>query len=284
LHSWYQAYCKAHALSPLSYQKFIQRLQRVLPKHWRPSEVTWRDGKAKRQRAYWEGLRVLPCFVDLALNEDDDDKQPSRRPHIPNWICVKEECQDGGLTDLTTTLPTLTPGKNAETIDLHTLPTLPTQSLRDAKISDEMTRDCIQENVVLDESGSKVCKARLTPTSEPVEDGCKVSKVCKADDSADPQPVSDANPAQIPSNPVKPRSSERVSPPTEKRAPREFKVGDKVVVAGPAGIYKGASGEVINVCWSREGQECQVQFYKAVRGILRSEISARDLMKLPAQN
>jgi hypothetical protein len=101
---------------------------------------------------------------------------------------------------------------------------------------------------------------------------------------ANPQPVRDANPAAIPSNPVKPRSSERVSPPTEKRAPREFKVGDKVVVAGPAGIYKGASGEVVNVCWSREGQECQVQFYKAVRGILRSEISARDLMKLPAKN
>jgi putative DNA primase/helicase len=101
---------------------------------------------------------------------------------------------------------------------------------------------------------------------------------------ANPQPVRNANPAQTPSNPVKPRSSERVSSPTEKRSPREFKVGDKVVVAGPAGIYKGASGEVINVCWSREGQECQVQFYKAVRGILRSEISARDLMKLPAKD
>jgi phage/plasmid-associated DNA primase len=192
LHSWYQAYCKAHALSPLSYQKFIQRLQRVLPKHWRPSEVTWGDGKARRQRAYWEGLRVLPCFVDLALNEDDDDKQPSRRPHIPNWICVKEECQDGGLTDLTTTLHTLTPEKNAETIDLHTLPTLHTQSLRNAKISDEMTRDCIQETVVLDESESKVCKSRLTPTFEPVDDGCKVSKVCKAGDRT--------TPAQPPSN------------------------------------------------------------------------------------
>jgi hypothetical protein len=101
---------------------------------------------------------------------------------------------------------------------------------------------------------------------------------------ANPQPVRDANPAATPSNPVKPRSSERVSSPAEKRSPREFKVGDKVVVAGPAGIYKGASGEVVNVCWSREGQECQVQFYKAVRGILKTEISARDLMKLPAKN
>jgi len=57
-----------------------------------------------------------------------------------------------------------------------------------------------------------------------------------------------------------------------------------IVVAGPAGIYKGASGKVINVYWSREGQECQVQFDKAVRGSLRSEILARDLMKLPAKD
>jgi hypothetical protein len=183
LHSWYQAYCKAHTLSPLSYQKFIQRLQRVLSKQWRPSEVIWMDGKAKRQSACWEGLRVLPCFLDLALNEDDDN-QPSSRPHIPNWICVKENCQDGGLTDLTATLHTLTPEKNAETIDLHTLPTLHTQSLRNTKISHEMNGDSIEENTVSDESGSKVCKARLTPTSECVDDGCKVGKVCKADDSA----------------------------------------------------------------------------------------------------
>jgi hypothetical protein len=147
-----------------------------------------------------------------------------------------------------------------------------------------MKGDGIEENKVSDESGSKVCKARLTPTFEPVEDGCKVSKVCKADDSANPQPVIDANPAQSPSNPVKPCSSERVSPPTEKRSPREFKVGDKVVVAGPAGIYKGARGQVVSVCWSREGQECLVQFDKAVRRILRTEISARDLMKLPTKN
>jgi hypothetical protein len=185
LHSWYQAYCKAHTLNPLSYQKFIQRLQRVLSKQWRPSEVIWMDGKAKRQSACWEGLRVLPCFLDLALNEDDDN-QPSGRPHIPNWICVKEKCQDGGLTDLTTTLQTLTPEKNAETIDLHTLPTLHTQSLRNAKISHEMNGDCIEENTVSDESGSKVCKARLTPTFEPVDDGCKVGKVCKEGDWTTP--------------------------------------------------------------------------------------------------
>jgi hypothetical protein len=175
----------------MSYQKFIQRLQRVLPKQWRPSEVIWMNGKAKRQPAYWEGLRVLPCFVDLALS-DDDDQKPSNRPHVPNWICVKENCQDGGLTDLTATLHTL-----------HS------ESLRDAKISDEMTRDCIEENVVLDETGSKVCKSRLTPTFESVDDGCKVSKVCKADDLQ--------TSAQPPSKTLPPPAA-------------EFKAGDRVQV------------------------------------------------------
>jgi putative DNA primase/helicase len=181
LHSWYQAYCKAHALSPLSYQKFIQRLQRVLPKQWRPSEVVWMDGKSKRQPAYWTGLQVLPCFIDLALNPEDDDKPLSNRPHIPNWACVKEKCRDGGLTDLTATLHPLTAEKNAETIDLHTLPTLHTQSLRNAEISSEMSGDCIEKKSLSGVSESKVCKSRLTPTSEPDANGCKVGKVSKVD-------------------------------------------------------------------------------------------------------
>ena len=281
LHSWYQAYCKTHSLSQMSYQKFIQRLQRVLPKQWRPSEVSRVNGKPKRHPACWEGLRVLPCFVDLELS-DDDNQKPSNRPHVPNWICVKENCQDGGLqeltenpavTDVTGTLLSVTPLKNPETCMVTDVTALHTQSLRNAKISDEMTRDCIEETMVLGKSGSNVCNERVTPTFEPVDDGCKVSKVCKADDSATfPQP---------PSNPA---NSQRISSPAEKRSPREFKVGDKVVVAGPAGIYKGASGEVINVCWSAEGQECQVQFDKAVHGSLRTKISARDLMKLPAKD
>ncbi len=182
LHSWYQAYCKAHSLSPLSHQKFIQRLKRVLSKQYRPSEVVWMDGKAKRQSAFWEGLRVLPCFLDLALNEDDD-QQPSHRPHIPNWICLKEECQDGGLTYLTDLTNSLHTQETAETIDLHTLHTLHTQSLSNAESSHEMKRDDVVENLVSGDDGSKVCKARLTPTSEPTDDGCKVSKVCNADAS-----------------------------------------------------------------------------------------------------
>jgi hypothetical protein len=135
------------------------------------------DGKTKRQPAYWAGLQVLPCFIDLALNPEDDDKPPSNRPHIPNWACVKEKCRDGGLTDLTATLHPLTAEKNAETIDLHTLPTLHTQSLRNAEISPEMSGDCIEKKSLSGVSESKVCKSRLTPTSEPDANGCKVGKV-----------------------------------------------------------------------------------------------------------
>jgi hypothetical protein len=231
LHSWYQAYCKAHALSPLSYQKFIQRLQRVLPKHWRPSEVSRVNGKPKRHPACWEGLRVLPCFVDLALS-DDDDKQPSRHPHIPNWICVKENCQDGGLqeltgnfavTDVTVTLPSVTPLKNAETCMVTDVTTLPTQSLRNAKNSDEITRDCIQENVVLGESGSNVCNARVTPTFELADEGCNVSNVCNAGDRT---------------TPTQPQSTDG-----EKKQHKEFEVGNRVVVTAE-GLHKGTKGQV----------------------------------------
>jgi hypothetical protein len=132
--------------------------------------------------------------VDLALS-DDDDQKPSNRPHVPNWICVKENCQDGGLqeltgnlavTDVTGTLPSVTPLKNAETCMVTDVTALPTQSLRNAKISDEMTRDCIEETVVLGESGSNVCNERVTPTSEPTDDGCNVSNVCNADDGTTP--------------------------------------------------------------------------------------------------
>jgi hypothetical protein len=229
------------------------------------------DGKSKRQSAYWQGLRVLPCFVDLALSDDDDGKPPSNRPHVPNWICVKENCQDGGLSDLTNpptpekmaetidlhTLPTfasltpnLTPEKMAETIDLHTLPTLHTESLRDAKNSDEMASDCIEEGIGLGESGSKVCKARLTPTSEPADDGCKVSKVCK---ESDPSPT--------------------------KKTPREYEVHDRVVVADrDAGIYKDAIGIVAEVWYGRDGQEIRVRFEKPVRGVESAVFTGSQLM------
>jgi len=98
------------------------------------------------------------------------------------------------VTDVTGTLPSVTPLKNAETCMVTDVTVLPTQSLRDVKNSDEVTRDCIQENVVLGESGSNVCNARVTPTFEPTDDRCNVSNVCKPGDRATPaQPLSNGD-------------------------------------------------------------------------------------------
>ncbi|NQE38197.1 DUF3854 domain-containing protein [Microcoleus asticus] len=262
LHSWYQAYCKVHNLSPLSYQKFIQRLQRVLAKQYCPSEVIWTNGKAKRQPAFWEGLRVLPCFLDRALNEDDD-QQPSHRPHIPDWICVKDECQDGGLTYLTDLTTALTSEKTAETIDLHTLHTLHTESLRDAKISHEMREDDVVENLVSSESGSKVCKARLTPTFETADDGCKVSKVCKEVDQVTPAP----------------EKTEAISTP-KKPTPRILEVGDRVVVKDVGGLYQGVRGVITDIRPYSTHTGLVVKFDKEVSFCQQHEFIAGDLMKL----
>ncbi|MEG3874192.1 DUF3854 domain-containing protein [Microcoleus sp. Z1_B5] len=100
LHSWYAAYCKAHNLSPSGYNKFVHHLQRVLSNHWRASEVVREGDKIKRIPAQWRGLEVLPCFVDVAVAEDENG---SNRPHIPNWACIKTICCDGGLQELTLT-------------------------------------------------------------------------------------------------------------------------------------------------------------------------------------
>ncbi|MEG4037558.1 DUF3854 domain-containing protein [Microcoleus sp. S36b_A4] len=201
LHSWYQAYSKAHSLTPMSYQKFIQRLQRVLSKQYRPSEVSRVNGKPTRHPACWEGLRVLPCFLDLALSDDDNDKRPINRPHIPNWICIKEGCQDGGLQELTKNhavtdlsavtpvTPSVTPIENAETPYVTDVTPLHTQSLRDAKICDEMSRDAVSESLVSGDDGCNVCNDVVTPTFKPTDDECNGSNGCNADDQATPAEI-----------------------------------------------------------------------------------------------
>ena len=310
LHSWYQAYCKTHSLSPLSYQKFIQRLQRVLPKQWRPSEVSRVNGKPKRHPACWEGLRVLPCFVDLALN-DNEDQKPSNRPHVPNWICVKENCQDGGLqeltgnlavTDVTATLPSVTPLKNAETRMVTDVTTLHTQSLRDAKISDEVTRDCIQKGTVLGEVAVTSVTMRVTPTSEPTKDGCNVSNVCNAGDRVkvtENYPGSETFKGaeatvrqdlgkrgfeiefdtEIPVLCGKPRKILVVSGDflivvpsvkTEKKQHKEFEVGAWVIITEHvAPKYKGAIGKITGKRFlGRTHIKYEVQLDKAVRNEL----------------
>ena len=226
LHDWYQAYCKVHSLGQMAYQKFVQRLQRVLVKQWRPRNVSRVNGKPTHHPACWEGLQVLPCFVDLAeLDKYTDDQKPSNNgPHIPNWICVKENCQDGGLQELTenpavtdvtpvtSTFSAVTPLKNAENPYVTDVTPLHTQSLRNAKICDEMSRDVVEESLVSGNDGSNVCNERVTPTSEPIDDGCNGgngSNGCKEDDRVAPaKPSSEASP--LPAS--------------------EFKIGDRVQV------------------------------------------------------
>jgi putative DNA primase/helicase len=116
LHSWYVAYCKAHNNTPQGYNKFVHHLQRVLSNQWQASTVVREGDKIKRIPAFWGGLQVLPCFIDLAANSEEDNH--NNRPHVENWICQKTLCADGGLqeltgnltvTDITGTLPSVIP-------------------------------------------------------------------------------------------------------------------------------------------------------------------------------
>lgn len=280
LHSWYQAYSKAHSLSPMSYQKFIQRLQRVLVKQWRPGKVSRVNGKPTRYPACWEGLRVLPCFVDLALSDDDNDKKPSNRPHIPNWICIKEDCQDGGLQELTENhavtdlaavtpvTPSVTPIKNAETPYVTDVTPLHTQSLRDAKICDEMSRDDIGESLVSSDDGCNVCNDVVTPTFESTDDGCNGSNGCNAGDQV--------------TSPLTPSTENtEVQTVPKKTAPRILEVGDRVVIKDIGGIFHGVRGEIIKETPGKYGTALTVRFDKKTSNLTEKNFIAGDLMKLP---
>lgn len=284
LHSWYQAYSKVHSLSPMSYQKFIQRLQRVLPKQWQPGKVSRVNGKPTRHPACWEGLQVLPCFVDLALSDDDNNQKPSNRPHNPNWICIKEECQDGGLQELTENhavtdlsavtpvTPSVTPIKNAGTPYVTDVTPLHTQSLRDAKICDEKSRDVIEEKLGLGDGGCNVCNDVVTPTFKPTDDGCNGSNGCNASDQA--------TPAQLPQTP--PQTLAEIEAPTipKKRTPRILVVGDRVVVAD-GGTFHKAKGEIIKETPGKYGTKLTVRFDKKTSNSTEKDFLAGDLMKLP---
>ncbi|WP_445251784.1 MULTISPECIES: DUF3987 domain-containing protein [unclassified Microcoleus] len=65
------------------------------------------------------------------------------------------------------------------------------------------------------------------------------------------------------------------------KKPKTFEIGDRVVVGySDQHIYNGTQGEVVEVWYSRDGQECRVRFDKEVRGSLRSDFPAFELMKL----
>ncbi|HEY9905331.1 MAG TPA: primase-like DNA-binding domain-containing protein, partial [Candidatus Sericytochromatia bacterium] len=101
LHTWYVAYCQQHGYTPLGMSKFISHLKTVLPRNfadrgWSPMV----NGKRSRVAAHWEYLAP----VEGAFVKSDVQLQPGafRAPtpaDNPVWICIKSECQEGGLME-----------------------------------------------------------------------------------------------------------------------------------------------------------------------------------------
>lgn len=80
--------------------------------------------------------------------------------------------------------------------------------------------------------------------------------------------------------------SEPIAPPTVaavKKTRKEFKVGDRVIVAAPDNkTYKGVIGEVVEVSRVGGEQRCHVRFDKRVRGITANNFPTSQLMPEPA--
>ncbi len=96
LHELYKSYCKVHGYSPLGMSKFISHLKTVLPGNF--FERSWSpmmDGKRERIPSHWEYIHIPPeIFRTISLNPDNPDQQ-----HNPEWVCVKSQCQEGGLSE-----------------------------------------------------------------------------------------------------------------------------------------------------------------------------------------
>jgi putative DNA primase/helicase len=98
LHELYKAYCKIHGYSPLGMSKFISHLKTVLPRNF--YERSWgpmKDGERERIQAHWEYIHIPPdIFKTIGLNSDNPDQN---RQYNPEWVCVKSQCEDGGLIE-----------------------------------------------------------------------------------------------------------------------------------------------------------------------------------------
>lgn len=238
LHSWYAAYCKAHNLSPSGYNKFVHHLQRVLSNHWRASEVVREGDKIKRIPAQWQGLQILPCFVDVAVAEDEDG---SNRPHIPNWACIKTICADGGLqelaetrtvtgtsaiaeipahsqiaqtvvvTDVTSNSEIVTTSKNPTTRMVTDVTLLQGKSSQHEKIPPL----AIADNYNIRSEGEPLIDVTpvtttVTPTFESSEKSCNSSKTCNNPQLSEPgtiapeesKPIEPTEPTEPPSVPM----------------------------------------------------------------------------------
>jgi hypothetical protein len=252
LHSWYAAYCKAHNLSPSGYNKFVHHLQRVLSNHWKASEVVREGDKIKRIPAQWRGLQILPCFVDVAIADGNEDD--SNRPHIQNWACIKTVCCDGGLQELTqtrTVTGTSEIAENAAHSQLaQTLAVTGVTSLSEiVTTSKNATISVVTDVTALhDES----IQSEKTPSPDIAEN---------LNSTVESQPVTDVTPVTMPVTPTFEAVAESCN--NSKTCnnsitpPLQFKRGDRVKVSDqyPGALeYKGEPATVVEV-WS-DGRQC----------------------------
>ncbi|HEY9821434.1 MAG TPA: DUF3854 domain-containing protein [Candidatus Sericytochromatia bacterium] len=251
LHSWYVAYCKAHNNTPQGYNKFVHHLQRVLANQYRASTVVREGETTRRIRAGWYGLEVLPCFIDLAVNSEEDNH--TNRPHVENWVCLKTKCEDGGLqaltgnpavTDVTTDLSCVTPSKNAETRMVTDVTLLQGESSQHEKISPL----AIADNYNTRSEGEPLIDVTpvtttVTPTLESSEKSCNSSKTCNNPQLSKPGTIA----------PLESKPTEPTEPTESPSVPMvNWNVGSRVKVStqyAGAHEYKGERATVVKV-WS----------------------------------
>jgi hypothetical protein len=101
LHSWYVAYCREHGYTPLGMSKFISHLKTVLPRNfadrgWSPMV----NGKRDRVAAHWEYLvPVEGAFIKSDVQLQPEAFRPPTPANNPVWICIKAQCEEGGLME-----------------------------------------------------------------------------------------------------------------------------------------------------------------------------------------
>jgi len=101
LHSWYVSYCQQHGYTPLGMSKFISHLKTVLPRNfadrgWSPMV----NGKRSRVAAHWEYLvAVEGAFVKSDVQLQSEAFRPPTPADNPLWICIKSQCEEGGLME-----------------------------------------------------------------------------------------------------------------------------------------------------------------------------------------
>jgi len=101
LHSWYVSYCKEHGYTPLGMSKFISHVKTVLPRNfadrgWSPMV----DGERWRVPAHWEYfVPVEGAFVKSDVQLQSESFRPATPADNPVWICIKSQCEEGGLME-----------------------------------------------------------------------------------------------------------------------------------------------------------------------------------------